>query len=402
MFFYLILLLSMGLAAATVPTASGVEVNIADFGAKGDDEMDDTNAFERAMEAAAAAGSTIRLPMGKYVLTRPLKLEFQHLVGLEAGGWNSDHIPMPTLIVGQTEGPTITLGTGASIHGVAILDDEHRRMDPHPPAIQVEGQVILSNVRIQYPYDGIIFSHATENGRSNIENVFIVSPGHDGIHVTITHDIATLRNIEVWCNLGFSEGAGFRFRHNDELHASRLFALACRTGFVFEEEPVKVKQKARAGTYGTFVDCSTDGCDKGWRVTGWAMLNVLGGDFWNHHAGITLESELAKVKICGADLSSNGQPVVLCDEIASLIVTGCTIGGAPNTKEPYVVLNGAKSAALSGNIFDERRPAISVEKDVRRCAITGNIFPSSKGNSVSVDRGEGARIAISGNVAMDE
>jgi hypothetical protein len=262
--------------------------------------------------------------------------------------------------------------------------------------------VCISNVRIQYPYDGIICSNAAENGRSNIENVFIVSPGHDGVHVTVTHDIATLRNIEVWCNLGFSEGAGFRFGHNDELHGSRLFALQCRTGFVFEEEPVKVERGQRAGTYGTFVDCTTDGCDRGWRVTGWAGLNIVGGDFWNHHAGLVLDSETAQVKICGADLNSNGEPAVMCNDAGYLILSGCTVGGASATPRPFLELHAARAVSVNGCVFKPGRPAMSVGEKVDRCVVTGNVFAEEEGKTVSVAGDRGAAVVVANNVGVPD
>ena len=366
-------------------------------GAAGDGVADDTAAFERAL-AAAAPGATVRVPPGRYRLTRPLTLSDVALVGRPGGGWNVDSMPLPTLLVGQTDGPALRLNSGGSVHGLAVAADAKDRFTPRPPAIEIAGQAALSGIRVQYPYDGIVCSPDAENGRLNIEDVFIVSPGRDGLVVTGTHDIPTLRNVEVWCNLGFSEGAGFRFGQNDELHGSRLFAFQCKVGFAFAPDPAAEKRGERAGTYGTLVDCATDACPRGWTVAGWAKLNVIGGDFWNHQAGLTIDSPDADVKVVGADLQSNGEPAVVATRAGTLVLSGCTFRGAANTTRPYVEVNAARSLVVSGCDFGAPRPGLRVGAGVGAAAVAGNVFRGPRG--VAVDAAAGKGVELGSNSAV--
>ena len=388
---------ALACAGTTRPADPSADVTLK--GAAGDGVADDTAAFERALKLASGGrpGVAIRVPPGRYRLTRPLTLTNVALVGRPGGGWNVDSAPLPTLLVDQAAGPALRLTSGASVHGLALAGDEKARFTPRPPFIEIAGQAALSGVRLQYPYDGIVCSPTSENGRLNVEDVFIVSPGHDGVVVTATHDIPTLRNVEVWCNLGFSEGAGFRFGQNDELHGSRLFAFQCKIGFAFENDPEAERRGDRAGTYGTFVDCATDACPRGWTVAGWAKLNLVGGDFWNHQAGLTVDSPDADVKVIGADLQSNGEPAVVATRAGTLVLSGCTLCGAANTTRPYVEVEAARSLVVHGCDFDETRPGLRVGPGVGAGAIAGNVFRGPTG--VEVDGATRGRVAVAGNAS---
>ncbi|WZO97155.1 glycosyl hydrolase family 28-related protein [Isosphaeraceae bacterium EP7] len=394
--------------------------NVRDFGAIGDGRPEsadrDTEAFLAALKASRINGAVVRVPMGTYILRRPLDLARQHLIGHVAGGWNPDEMVLPTLVVMHTEGPAISVGHGATVHGIAIQDcvshdargglvqDAERRFTPRPPAILVQGQATITNVKIMLPYDGIVMDDATSNGRTNIENVFVISPGRDGLTITNTADLATLRNIEVWCNLGPSRGAGFRFGYNDEVHGQRLFTYGCTLGFAFGDSPRHGK-----GTYGTYVDCATDNCVRGWQITGDTRLNVLGGDFLNEHEGILVRGRSSSLRLIGARMQSNSAPAIHCDEAEGIIISACELGGVGNKPVPYIRFGGGPNwvhrASIVGCQFARAREpnmriGVEIGPFVRQCAITGNVFGPGPEPKVVVRPSPEAEIIESGNVGQ--
>ena len=412
-------LASVGLAREAVAQnylEPAIELNVREFGAIGNGQAEnmgkDTAAFIKAINASKVRGAIVRVPMGTYLLDRELVLSDQHLLGHVAGGWNPDNLVSPTLVVMQSDRPAITMAKGSSIHGLTILEsmaadakagirhEIERRFQPKPPTIRVQGQASISNIKISTPFDAIEFDDNTENGRSNIENVFIISPGRDGIFLTHCSDLPTLRNIEVWCNFGPSKGAAYRFGHNDEIHAARLFAFGCEVGFAFADSPVNNR-----GTYGTFLDCATDGCIRGWTVQGKSQLNILGGNFMNHLESLLLRAPASSVRIEGTRLESNGAPVIACDEVDGLILNGCEIGGSGQTDQPHIRIGAGvvDRASITGcHIRAAREPnsrlGIEIRAGVRQCSIVGNIFAAGPADKVTVQRGPGSEVVLAGNL----
>ena len=98
--------------------------SVLDFGAIGDGNADDTEAFQKALAAAAKVpnGRTVVVPGGTYRITSPLTVQSTLLLGLAAGGWPADSRPLPTLRV-DVPAPQacIIADTGASLHGLRLL-----------------------------------------------------------------------------------------------------------------------------------------------------------------------------------------------------------------------------------------------------------------------------------------
>ena len=72
----LLYLLALGLILACLGTntfAAPQTLNLRDFGATGDGTTDDAPAFQKALDAlAAAGGGTLFIPEGKYVIATPV------------------------------------------------------------------------------------------------------------------------------------------------------------------------------------------------------------------------------------------------------------------------------------------------------------------------------------------
>ena len=391
------LILAMFAAVTAVPARAGegVWLNVRDFGAVGDGEVDDTEAIQKAIEASRRENIPLFFPRGRYRATQPLTIEAQSLIGASSGGWNADNSPMPQILVEHRSGPALTMKEGASVYGLAFMYLKKGK-DRFPPAILLSGGGLsLANIRLQYPDDGIMADGENNIGRLNIENVFIVQPRGIGVYVTRTLDIPTLRNIEIWCNGPMQPGPAFKFGYNDDLRASHLFAFNVQVGFLFEDDPVSGK-----GTWGTFTNCSTDSCSIGWRIEGkWHDISIVGGIFWNHHTSLHLRSPGAKVRVTGAELQSNGAPAILCEACRSLIVTCCRFDRAfDNPKVMFADFRSVNALTFIGNQFSSYGPGVRVGPDVRQGIISGNIFEPSPCGHIIDERSDRSDIIIKDNL----
>jgi len=294
-------------------------LNLRDFGAVGDGKADDTVAITDAIQAGRERRLPVYFTRGEYRVTKPLVIEAQSLIGSEAAGWNADVCPMPRVMVDHAGGSAVTMQDGASIHGLAFAYD--RRCDTrYPETVLLAGiGLALSNVCIQYPDDAIIADGKNNIGRLNIENIFIVAPRGTGVYVTRTHDIATLRSIEVWNNAKeMFPGPAFKFGHNAGLRAIHLFAYNVEVGF-------EVVEDGKEGTWATFAECGTDFCNVGWSVKGNARhdFGITGGYYRNHHESLRIDSRRSNIRVSGAELKSNGAPAVVSQACHSLIMNAC-------------------------------------------------------------------------------
>ena len=60
------------LASLQIPADQPSQVNVRDYGAKGDEVTDDTAAFQSAMNAVAKQGGTVAVPVGNYLINTHL------------------------------------------------------------------------------------------------------------------------------------------------------------------------------------------------------------------------------------------------------------------------------------------------------------------------------------------
>jgi len=106
--------------------------------------------------------------------------------------------------------------------------------------------------------------------------------------------------------------------------------------------------KITGGSWGIMSGCATDFCSVGIDVRGENTVSIAGGTFWNHHQSLIVDGEKARVRISGAELKSNGAPVLDIRRADQVVVSGCSLirtleGHTP----PAVLLRGGK-ATLTG------------------------------------------------------
>ncbi|WAC48295.1 glycosyl hydrolase family 28-related protein [Asticcacaulis sp. SL142] len=97
-----------GFGLEAIPSDSGTLINVADFGAKGDGQTDDSRAVREAIAAAhkVAGKVTVRFPKGRFVLTEVMRIERSDFV-LEGAGRGDDgttlYFPRPLRLVDESQ-----------------------------------------------------------------------------------------------------------------------------------------------------------------------------------------------------------------------------------------------------------------------------------------------------------
>lgn len=391
---------------AIAQTAARAETfNVRDFGAIGDGNADDTEAFQKAISAAVKFpnGRVVIVPSGIYRITSSLTLESTLLLGLAAGGWPADSRPLPTLLV-DVLGPQscIIANLGTSLHGLCFdfLYEENPSREFGSCVVLKAGGISLTNLLLHNPTEGIMWDGASNIGRLNLENVFIVNARKCGVSVAHTLDMATLRNVEVWNYLPdlVNTCTGFRLGHNDEIRLSNCAVVAAAIGFHFIE--TKLPEGKSGATWGGMDNCTVDSSAVGLQIDAINVLRIHGGSIWAHHFGVVINGR-GNVILTGADIRANSDHCLQIKDCDSLTVTGCLFkkNGTAWPDTAKVQLDGGRSVLLNGCTFDENSVGISIGPDAKRFSITGNIFAKMEHLAVLDKSASDAKKVIAENLA---
>lgn len=400
------LMVSLLLVAALSPVHATDAVSVRDFGAVGDGKADDTGAFVKALAAAAKlpTGRTVLVPPGSYRLTAPLTVESTLLLGLAAGGWPADSRPLPTIVVDSpAPQPCIIARTGASLHGLSFdflyAGDPKREFGP---CVRLSGGgVSLTNLLLHNPTEGIMWDGATNIGRLNLENIFIVNAHRCGVYVAHTLDVATLRNVEVWNYVPdlVNTCTGFRLGHNDEIRLSNCAVVAAAVGFHFVE--TKFPDGRTGATWGGMDNCTVDFSGTGIQVDAATILRISGGSLWAHHFGVVVGGR-SNVILAGADVRANGGNCLHVVDCDSLTVSGCLFkkNGRSWPQAPKVQLDGGRSVLITGCTFDDTSAGVRIGPGARRFSLTGNVFADMPYPAITDDSGPDALRVVANNLGV--
>ncbi len=387
-----ILLFALFLSLACL--AAQAEVNVKDFGAKGDGATDDTAAFRQAVEEAEARHETVRVPYGEYLLSGGVKLTTVTLAGNPDAAWPADAAALPTIKPTSLKESAFTIDKGAAVTGVCIKYDQNfSKPVKYPVAIDILGTGCwIRNVKIAGAFDGIraLGEDKPGNpGRLNVENVFMVNVVGTGVYLNGMRDVGLLENVEVWSpnvNMNRDKPVGFHIKGNDGLKLSNCFAFAENIGFFFEHSDRPGFQKG--AMWGTMTDCMADFCGEGIVVSGFdsgrekdqekdyhCTLTVNGGTYWTHGNTVRIEKCCNCFVMSGCDLRANGGSTLVVRGGKNVSVSGCRMEkGMKEHVWPAVVLEGGDNVMVKDNIIAGTHDGIIINKGWKKLMVTGNII----------------------------
>ncbi|MEY2428580.1 MAG: hypothetical protein QOJ40_1465 [Verrucomicrobiota bacterium] len=375
--------------------------SVADFGAKGDGQADNTAAFQRALDAAAqAGGGVVYAPVGNYLFSGHLNVP--NAVTLK-GVWESvpSHIgirnpsaPKPTdegttFLVTESAGkedgpPFITLNNNSTLKGVVIYYPQQNPAEEpntYPWTIAMRGKnpAVLA-VELLNPYNGIDAMH---NERHLIRDVQ-GQPLRRGILVDDIYDIGRIENVHFnpWWSMQprlfawqQKHGEAFIFGRSDWQYMFNTFCFGYNVGYKFIQ--------TNAGLCnGNFLGIGADDCYTAVVVENCAPMALLisNGEFVSFHG-----PDPTMVRV---EASNSGSVRFVncafwgpCNQIARLAGKGtvgfsdCTFMQWDHNKEGRHALQAESGTLLvRGCEFRENKPQIELGESIRRAVISDNII----------------------------
>jgi hypothetical protein len=396
--------------------------SVADFGAKGDGQTDDTPAFQKALNTAGEnGGGVVSVPGGNYFfkghLTVPRAVTLKGIwesvpshIGIRNAGASRPTDDGTTFLVtenrGKEEGaPFITLNDNATLKGVVIYypeQDPAEEPAAYPWTIAMRGKnpAVLA-VELLNPYNGIDAAH---NERHLIRDVQ-GQPLRRGIFVDDIYDIGRIENVHFnpWWSMKSklfawqqAHGEAFIFGRSDWQYTFNTFCFGYNVGYKFV--------KTRAGVCnGNFLGIGADDCFTALVVEDCAPMALLisNGEFVSFHGP---DPTMIKVENgnAGAVRFVNCAFWGPCHQIAKIAGKGtvgfsdCTFVQWDQKKEGRHAIQATSGALLvRGCEFHENKPQIELGEGVKRAVISDNIFT---GEARVVNRSKG-KVIISDNAS---
>ncbi|MFA7288497.1 MAG: glycosyl hydrolase family 28-related protein [Melioribacteraceae bacterium] len=238
-------------------------INVMKYGAKGDSKTDDTEAFQKALDAASEKGETVNVPSGTYLIAGSISVpEGVTLLGT----WHAPHntalgkgsVIFATGSAGNENGsPLINLNNNSCVKGITIFYPEQdiNNVKSYPWTIQGKGtNCSVIDVTLANPYKAIDFG-TFSNELHFIRNVY-GQPLKIGIFVDNCTDIGRIENVHfnpnAWSRSGYMNAPvppsaewdkllkyltenleGFVFARTDWQYVSNCFVIFPKIGFHF-------------------------------------------------------------------------------------------------------------------------------------------------------------------------
>ena len=409
--------------AVTVRDEEGA-LNVMSYGATPDGVTDNTEAFQKALDAAGAAGGGIvAVPTGMYSfdgsLTFPkavtLRGVFTYSPAHAGIRDNSDEKPvfgtvlMPRANAGTEESaPFITLQTNSTLQGMCIHypDQKPDALEPvpYPYTIAMRGNnPAVIDVELLNPYNGI---DAGQNQRALIRNVH-GQPIHIGIYVDTIYDIGRIENVHwnPWWSINtpiyqwqMDHGIGFLFGRTDWHYVINTFCFGYHIGYQFIETKAGV-------TNGNFLGIGADNCQTALEVQNSAPFGILitNGEFVSFNG-----PEPTMVRVTSTNKGSvrfnNCAFWGPCDRIAVVDGKG-TVGFSDCTfvqwghreQETHAVDVAGGSVLIRGCEFREDKKQVRLGPEVQRAIVSENLF---KGTERITNESTGS-VVITGNASSE-
>ncbi len=395
---------------------------VREFGAKGDGTTDDTEAFQKALDAAGKAGGG-RVLIGRGSFLFKGHLQVPSAVTLE-GLWQSvpahngirdRGLPKPTddgttLLVtenaGKEEGdPFITLTHNSTLKGVVLYYPNQLADDvpqPYPWAVAMRGKnPAVLQVELLNPYNGIDTTHSERHLIRDVHG----QPLRRGVYVDQIYDVGRIENVHFnpWWSLKpklfqwqMENGEAFIFGRTDWQYVYNTFCFGYKVGYRF------IKTKAGVCN-GNFLGIGADDCYTAVVVDETAPFAVLitNGEFVSFHGPDPTMVEVAATHT-GAVRFVNCAFWGPCHQIARIAGSGtvgfadCTFVQWDQKKEGRAAIQAQGGTLMvRGCEFREAKTQIALGKDLRHAIVAENVMRGP----LKIDNAMGAAAIIEHNSA---
>jgi len=243
--------------AAPPATVNVFTHDVKSYGAKGDEQTDDTKAFQAAMDAAhKSGGGIVFVPAGSYrlngtlVIPRDVTLQgiFTAPPTVPWGSTKGGSVLRAYAGKGQASGtPFIQLDYNATLKGLAIFYPEQTDTDPpikYPWTISSKltgaDNCSIVDVLLVNPYQAVDFG-GRHTGRHYIRNLN-GQPLYRGLYIDHCLDVGRVENVHFWPFWSASgaaaaftrkHGKAFVVGRTDWQHFNNCFCISYETGFQF-------------------------------------------------------------------------------------------------------------------------------------------------------------------------
>lgn len=388
-------------AGSEKPVAARGRADVADFGAKGDAETDDTEAFQRALDSVAAdGGGIVTVPTGRFLIRTHLSIP-DH-VTLE-GVWRSPQVGMEakagTVLLavegqGDPDGtPFITLNTGSTLKGVTIYYPEQIRANPpHAYPWTVATRKFTDNptiidVTMINPYQAVDFG-TFPTGRHYINRLYGY-PLFKGLYINQCYDVGRIENIHFWpfwdldpnsplWEFTKEKGTAFIIGKTDGQMGYNLFSIFYNVGMHFVAGEIRAEDgsvEKRIPGSGAYTNCYMD-------ITPCSIkVDEVAG-----HAGVSFVNGMF---MTGVEVSeANRGPVKF---------TGC--GFWPNRGQTYHAKLAGRGTVFFNSChfsgWDQGREGLPcIDANSRRVIVSGCDFSSDRDDHVKVRLGPSVNAAV--------
>ncbi|GMV99364.1 MAG: hypothetical protein AMXMBFR84_05030 [Candidatus Hydrogenedentota bacterium] len=382
--------------------AGAVTLRVTEFGAIADGQSDCTAAFQRALDAAAAAnGGIVEVPTGLYSFDGTLNVPmgvalrgvFQYAPSHAGIRDRSAERPeygtvlLPRSGAGdEASAPFITLGTNSVLQGVCIHYPDQKpdaeSPTPYPFAIAMRGNnPAVIDVELLNPYKAI---DASQNQRHLIRNVH-GQPIAMGIYVDVIYDIGRIENVHwnPWWSIGTpvykwqtENGVGFFFGKTDWHYVHNTFCFGYNVGYKFAETEKGVCN-------GNFLGIGADDCFTAVHIENSSPYGILitNGEFVSFHGPDPTmvrvdETNTGTVRFVNSAFWGPCNRIAFVEGKGVIGFSDCTFFQWAHHGRDYPAIDVVGGTILvRGCEFAQDRKHVTLRRPVDRAIITENIVP---------------------------
>ena len=416
-------------------------VNVKEYGVKADGIADDTQAIQRALDAAVKQGGICFLPSGSYRLNGSLIVpEGVTLKGSYDGVPHPLHPVGTVLLIYSGKGdadaaPAITLKFNASIKNLLIHYPEQQappKVIPYPWTIRISGDLCqIVDMAMTNPYMAID-AGTNVSGLHFISNVY-ACPLKIGIYVDQCYDIGRMENVHFnpnfWKNIGFEqtlpvppadyEGGkdkfwndllipylqenliGFKIGRTDWEYISNSFVIFAKQGFLFDDFGFG-EGNALVTQSGSDIGPVAVQVNKVQKISGVQFTNC---QFMSTVKIGPENTGPVKISNSGFWITEDTREQVVHEGSGTLILNACHFSDwdIPNEGNPcirasngrLIVSNCEFVRPWTGGIYTKKQ-AVLFEKDFISGTVTGSLFHNDTISNISK-----GKVELSANIIED-